>query len=458
MTANLGRLSPWPLAILPLAVAVGLVAGVDPRYGVVLALGVAYVVVCLLDLSAGVAAFAFLTFLDPSQGIPAPVGINKLSGLVVLLAWVALVATRGDDVRRFYREHPRAFGGLLAFLGWTALSSTWAERSGDALTAVTRYGLNFALFLLVYTAARDRRDLWRLMGAYVAGAVVATLYGVAAGTPNTGDAGRLTGTVGDPNELASVLVPAIPVALALAAGRGVSPWRRLLLCVAAVVCLLGIMLTVSRGGLVALGAALAAAVLFGGRWRAKAGIAAGMALAAVVLYFAAFATPAARQRVLHPGGGTGREDLWHIGLRMVDRHPVRGIGADNFSTSSVHYLLEPGLIKRSDFVVEKPKPVHNTYLGVLAELGAVGGAVFLAIVVFPVVCVWRARRIFAALGRLDLELVAYGVLVGMLGQLVADAFLTANYNKQLWLVLSFGPALLAIAQAHRPRRAPASAA
>jgi hypothetical protein len=43
-----------------------------------------------------------------------------------------------------------------------------------------------------------------------------------------------------------------------------------------------------------------------------------------------------------------------------------------------------------------------------------------------------------------MELIARGVFVGLVGILAADFFLSAQFSKQLWLLLGLGPALLAM--------------
>ncbi len=60
--------------------------------------------------------------------------------------------------------------------------------------------------------------------------------------------------------------------------------------------------------------------------------------------------------------------------RSVEANPAEGLGAGNFAVSSKHYLLEPGALARSDEIIDEPKVAHNSYLGVLAELGMVGSA------------------------------------------------------------------------------------
>ena len=78
-----------------------------------------------------------------------------------------------------------------------------------------------------------------------------------------------------------------------------------------------------------------------------------MAVTATALVFFTFvATPQQTARVTSfGGGGSGRTDLWTVGWRMVEAHPVRGIGVGQFQQSSVHYLIAPGAILRSDLIV-----------------------------------------------------------------------------------------------------------
>ena len=155
-------------------------------------------------------------------------------------------------------------------------------------------------------------------------------------------------------------------------------------------------LTSSRGGLIALGVALIAAVILGGRRRGTMIVAALGAVMVTVFYFATIAPDSVRERVTHPEGGTGRVDIWTVGWRMVRDNTIEGVGSGNFTTASIHYLLEPGKLVRDDFIVDTPKVAHNTYLQVLAELGIVGFALFMTILLFSFVCAFKAHRVAAA--------------------------------------------------------------
>jgi O-antigen ligase len=205
--------------------------------------------------------------------------------------------------------------------------------------------------------------------------------------------------------------------------------------------------------LISLAAALVAGVVVGGRWRRAAGAMLLVLSLSTIVYFSTFASPQARQRITESKGGSGRTGLWTIGWRMVEGHPVVGVGAGNFEVSSIHYVLKPGPLKRDDLIVNTPEVAHNIYLQVLSELGVVGLTFFLAILGFSLGTVLRAARTFARLGDQRMDVLCRGVLVALVAILAADFFLSEHYSKQLWLLLALAPTLYAVAQAQEEQGA-----
>ncbi|MEA2828301.1 MAG: hypothetical protein QOG43_2740 [Actinomycetota bacterium] len=424
----------------------GLVAGLNPFLGVAAALGVAFLLIVLADLTLGVVAFVLLSFLDVVHFRGGSLTFTKLAGLALCVSWLATIGTQdrraGTD---FFARHPGYAASLGLFVGWVALSALWAEDAGPVFNAVQRYGLNMLLLPIVYTAVRRRRHVTWILAAFVIGALVSMLYGLAVPAPPVpGDVSRLGGAIGEANETATVLVAAIVLSIGLVGAARRSPLLAAGALAGVPLALAGLVDTLSRAGIVSLGFSLVAACVLGGRWRRYVIVLTVVAVVGGIGYFLSL-PPASRDRVVS-ANTTGRTDLWNVAWRAVEDHPWRGIGADNFPISSAHYLVRPGATTRADFIVTTPKVVHNVYLEQLTSLGVVGLVLFLAIPAASLSCCVKAARRFQKRGDQVLELTARAVMVALVGILAADFFASEQYSKQLWLLLALGPALLALAE------------
>jgi O-antigen ligase len=134
---------------------------------------------------------------------------------------------------------------------------------------------------------------------------------------------------------------------------------------------------------------------------------------------------------------------------MVEDHPVNGVGVGNFQTSSIHYLLRPGAIQRDEFIVDRPQITHNSYLNVLAELGVVGAVLFAGILTAGFLAALRAANEFRKRDNNDMETLARALVLALVALFVADFFASDQLNKELWLLLGLGPAMLGIARRER---------
>jgi putative inorganic carbon (HCO3(-)) transporter len=336
-------------------------------------------------------------------------------------------------------------GCVIALALWSALSITWAESSGAALTATTSYVLDMLLFPIVMVAIRRREHLVWVLSAFVVGAIVSTAYGAfnpaAAGA---GDYGRLTGGLGDSNEQAAVLVAAVPLAVGLA-GAVARTWMRYLAWLGGLVCLAGALNTLSRGGLVALGVVMVTAVIFGGRWRARAAVLLAVTALGTVTYFVAVAPLGARER-LTMASTSGRSDIWRVGWRMVVAHPVFGVGSGNFQNAAIHYVQGIGSLTSAHLIVDVPHVAHNVYLELLADLGIPGLVAFLGVAAFSLLAAGRAARAFERQGDTSFELIARCLVLALVAFLTADVFLSGEFSKQLWLTFALCPATLALSR------------
>ena len=440
--------SPVPLVAAGLAAAaalLGLLAGIDPRLALGAVLGAAFVILVLQDVAIGFCVMAFLASLDALPALGA-LSVAKIAGVLLGISWLAAIASHRSE--QLWERRPLLTYTLVLFVAWNGLSLAWAEQGGPVISAVVRYGPNALLVPIAFTAVRSEKHLRWVILSVIAATSISAVLGVAgpAADPSAVDEGRAQGLAGGANELAAALVVGIVLSLAVAGARRTGPGLRLFLLGGAGLSVLAVALSLSRGGLVALGAALVTAILVGGRWRWRALIGAVAVVVVVVGYFLFFASLPARERVTEVSGGTGRSDIWTVGWRMVEENTTVGVGAGNFPTSSIHYLLQPGALTADEFIVSTPKVAHNTLLEILAETGVIGLALFLGILLASMLSLLRAARIFERVGERDLELLARGLLVATVGYLVAGSFISANYSKLLWLLIALGPPVLVLAQ------------
>jgi len=135
------------------------------------------------------------------------------------------------------------------------------------------------------------------------------------------------------------------------------------------------------------------------------------------------------RRFIHPDpsdkiGESDRLIAWKAGLRMIERHPLTGIGLGEFKPQ-MDYYADPG--------VGFSSIAHNTYLEVAAETGLPNFLVFMAMLFFTYRSLSRVRRRASDSGPPLLYLAATGIQAGFAGYLVGAFFLSSEYMKLFWL-------------------------
>lgn len=453
-TAHLDRRVVLALA---LATVAAVAAGIEPKLAVVGVVAIALMAVLVANVTAGLMVFVVVAFLESLPSIGGAPSLAKLAGLLLVIGWLGVVAfgESGDTSSVDFLSRNAVLASTLGlFLVWVFFSQMWAEDVGVARETAFRYALNFALFPIVFVAIRNPRHVVWLYSTFVIGGLAVAGVGLgSSGGLGTGE-GRLAGAGLNPNQLGALLAVGAALAAVLAFYGRLSGAVRVLALFASGLCAVLVVMTVSRGALLGLVTSLIVApVLAGpGRRLAAAAIVAGGGLAMTVWLMLA-APEATVQRLTHTSGGSGRIDLWTIGLRMIDDRPFTGVGAGNFPVSSVHYLLQPGLTTRDQYIIDEPKVTHNIYLQVLSELGFVGITLFVASVLLCLIIGLGAARAFRRQGDRDSELLARGLLIALVGLLVADFLSSELYSKQLYVLLATAPALFAIA-AREAKQAP----
>jgi O-antigen ligase len=448
--------SPAPIAAAALAAAivVGTLLAQDPKLGLGLLIAMAYVPLVMLNLPLGIVLWVVLTFI---QGLSVVSVAPNATAILIGLAWLGTVRSRRDWAAAVYQRHRKLLIAGVLFVFWTMLTALWARDPG--LVWADEYWqlpVALAIFAVLIGSFPTRRWAVLLAGAFVAGATLSVLIGIATdGLNPAGDAiatagaeGRLQGANGDPNYLAAGCVPALAIAAGLmGVVRGVMIKWGLTAVMAVLVA--GLAASESRGGFIAAIVAVGCAVLVNKRQRARVVAVIAVAVSVTALYFVAY--PETFERVTQvDGGGNGRTDLWYFAWRTAEEHPLAGAGYNNYSLVAKDFVHEPGTRDFSFLVTETPHVAHSIYLQLLAETGVIGLALFLIVVAGCLRAALAAARRFDGLGEIGMAGLARATFVAMSGMLAASFFISNLTDRRLWILLALGPILLALAA--RPDR------
>ena len=441
------------LGALGLTLLICLAMAIDVRFGIVLLAVAVFTAVALIDLTWGVALWIPLGFVAAS--VPALYAAQTAGTAVLAIAWLGELRRRRRAA--YARPLARPLIAALTLLVWVVVSVGWADDVEVAKPIGLSWVCAIAVFAIIATTATDIDRVRLLAAAFLAGAVLSVLVGIATEglTATGGDTLDVTTGLrapggGDANLIAAGLIPALCLAAGLfATTRSLA--TRAVLAFAVLVLFVGVAQTQSRGAAIGLLAVVVAALVVARRQRVQLlfTIVSVAALAAAV--FAVF--PGALDRMVTADStGTGRTELWGVAVEMSRDHPVVGVGLANFPKESQRYVRRPGQLAYVEDIVYRPHVVHNTYLGMLAEGGAIGLVLLLLAIVACVRAAWRAARIFER-RRMPVErTMARAVLLGAIGMLTANVFVSDGHDPRLWVLLALGPALLAAAL---PPRRPA---
>ena len=432
-----------PLLVIEGAFAVSFLAAA--HRAPLLALAVFFGITFLSQLLVQIAGGSF------SPGVLAAKGAG--GGLVLVWVYRALARHERAEVAPLVRLF---FIVAALLLIWGLSSALWAADSQRAVSAAARLAQGPLLIVVVIAFVQTPSALEILCYVYIAGAALSAGAGLT-GLVDSGSlaaGGRLAGGVGDPNFLAASLVPAVALALFLALAPGRSRLYSAVMLGVSAMCLVAVFLTQSRGGVIALAVVLVLSIAFAGRVRVQV-VGVTLVVASVTaVYLALFAPPHALSRLsdLRAGGGTGRTDLWTIAVKVFESHPIRGVGLENFNVVSPVYAVSTDTnLPRADVIVTQGAPTHNSYLQIAAELGTIGEILLLGVIGVVLEATRRAVRVLMKRREQTLELAGRGLFVGTIGMLTAFFFLSAQYEKQLWLTLGLLLAFANLALRRSPR-------
>ena len=318
--------------------------------------------------------YPFLNFLQPGVFWPALAPYRPMLVATVIAVLFELIRTRPGDaeLRRRFFLHP-AFIWLGVFVVVQVISVYYGGVRGmlEELDFWDVYLLFVAASLLsIHDAGSLRRYVWGMM---LGSAVVVAfgLYAVAVNLPTLAD-GRAGayGMYENHNDYTFIIIMVLPFAylfLRLARTR----LAKLLLLALVVACMVGVVLSLSRGGILAL--VLEGALILGLTTTGKRRVLAIVVLALIgsVAVIHQFTAREENQRGFYTeaDAANSRYELWRAARSMIVAHPILGIGSRRFKEFSQDY----GEISHDN----RGKVAHNTYMEVAADTGILGFGSFM---------------------------------------------------------------------------------
>ena len=285
----------------------------------------------------------------------------------------------------------------LLFLATAGTTTLWSLAPKHTAVGFLVLGSLAAVYILISLSNVDRTILRRTEQGLILGGVVAVGYGLVqltllGGFPNDvpgmppGPGGRFGNDMLGPNNEAVALLLPMMICLYRSVTRPRGSTRRFYIALTFLM-FLGIVMTGSRGGLLAAGVSMIVMLITNpvGRARIATYLAAGVAAGLIALFLHPFGLA---EREVQTGSSSGRTDIWRVGLAACPDYCLQGAGWENFPL--VYSATQPKVPDAAVLVGKGGSyEPHNVILLVAIELGVVGLILLFAVLGSSLLEAWR---------------------------------------------------------------------
>ena len=458
---------------IPLAILVGAVAGIlvvrfnQPVTILLTLAGLIVFAISIYSMEFGLLVLTFITYTRFSDVVvqyhSAP-SVAKpflvLLVLSILLRWV------------IFLEPPRAWLvpalllGIYGLAGFASIVySPVPDRVWGGITDFIKDAvIAVVVVILLQSKLSFRRVLWTLI---IAGIFMGSLsvfqyftktydneYGGFAVTGlhqiiGENDEYRVGGPLEDPNFFAQIMVVLIPISLERFFHVKRTRWRLLAL-TGAVLSLLCVLLSYSRGGFLALVVTMTVYFYFYPPKRTQLPL-----LIVAMLVLIPLAPPRYFDRIstltefIRPKTTLRSNELSFQGRlsenlaawEMIKSKPLFGVGLRSYNYLFPTYSKSLGLA-----LVATEREAHNLYLEITAETGIIGLATFALLIFVSIRTLLAARRKFLWENLHEYAQMTTGFMAGYIGYLVAATFIHGAYPRYLYFLVGVALSLKQLAQ------------
>lgn len=325
---------------------------------------------------------------------------------------------------------------MLALLAVMCISIIYASYKLIAISESARF-LSFLILYFIIKYEVDSRKLKGIMNCYFISFAIENIYGIFQKITGhglmtgysmiTSNVLRTMGTFDNPNTFAAFLIFGVfPVVMMIVYSKSVP--AKIVYGVFLVTAILNIYFAGSRNSYIALViGAVAISLLYS--WKFLFGL--------VPIGAAALLIAPVRDRVLAIGNDSLNESrikLWQTALKMIQNHPIIGVGNGNYVKLYDEYVNKYKYLAYKDY---SHYPTHNSYLKIEAELGIAGGISFLSIIISSVI------KINTAIHKIKdkkINLFYIGFFASVIGflfmNLLDNLFFTPEIAAYFWIFLA----------------------
>lgn len=313
--------------------------------------------------------------------------LTKGIGLITAAVWLGLILK--DGFRKPHHFHIIIF----IFIMWNIASVLWSVEVDVTIKSIQTYIQLGIMVWILWDLYTTKKALKALLQAYILGAYVSigsTIINYLSGKEAfIYSGGRYAAKGFNPNDMGLILALGIPVAWYLAVSESSIwkiQWLRLVNYFYIPAAIIGILLTASRGSLIAAVPAIFFIIMSTSRFRPVQRSLILLTLGVSIFAIQPMIPMSNIQRLSSiPDSVTksdlgGRVRLWRISVATFSEHPLLGVGSGSMNTSR-----------------QLGSQVHNTYLSVLTELGLIGFSFFIFMLVIVVYHAAKQPKILSGL-------------------------------------------------------------
>ncbi len=390
----------------------------------------------------GVLAYFAIQFMRPQEFIPAlrPLRLGMVVGVVALVSWIFNVIL--NQRKLYWPTFNWIFVGFLGVIGVTIFTAMNNRMAYDIFHMMVVFFITYLIATNVSTTVKHITTLiWLLLVIHFYFAI----EGIQGG-------GRVrTSLMGDENDFALALNTMIPFAFFYyehAKKKMVKYFSLIILGTFS----LGVVSSMSRGGWVGYVAVMFFCIMQSKRKVMSLAIA-GL-LGVVLISFAPGEYWNEISTISDTSEATAatRLNYWKAAGRMFIDYPLFGVGANNGGFRMPEYVT--GF---RDARTQWGRTFHGTLPQILAELGGLGLAFYLAMIAYTLSKLKKIRKRHDPSGNDSYKMLSNSIIGGMIGYLVSATFLSTTYYPQIWTMFTLMVMLmfhLTVADAEKPQPLP----